>query len=164
MNACQKSRIATVVVALLLGCLPVLALAAGTESFPTSTPAKPKDPDYVAGKAAIEAKNWSGAITALERAVQRDPRDANAQNLLGYAYRNTGNLDAAFKHYEEALRIDPDHRGAHEYIGETYLLAGNLAKAKEHLAALDRLCTFGCDEYSDLKEAIADYEKKTAKR
>jgi len=163
MNARRNFRLAVFAAALVLGCAPALVLAAGTESFST-TPSKPKDPDYVAGKAAIDAKNWSAAIAALERAVQRDPRDPNAQNLLGYAYRNTGNLDAAFKHYEEALRIDPNHRGAHEYIGETYLLAGNLAKAKEHLAALDRICTFGCEEYSDLKEAIADYEKKSAKR
>ena len=162
MNTRKQSRIAAFATVLSFACMPTALLAAGSESF--STPEKPKDPDYVAGKTAIEAKNWSGAVDALERAVKRQPDNPDAQNLLGYAYRNSGNLDKAFKHYEEALRLDPKHRGAHEYIGETYLLAGNLEKAKEHLAALDRLCLFGCEEYSDLKRAIADYEKKTVSR
>jgi tetratricopeptide (TPR) repeat protein len=71
-----------------------------------------------------------------------------------------GNLDAAFKYYERALDINPKHRGAHEYVGETYLLANNLPKAEEHLAALDKLCFFSCEEYRDLKAAIADYKEK----
>jgi len=29
-------------------------------------------------------------------------------------------------------------------------------------AALDRLCVFGCNEYRDLKKAIADQEAKQA--
>jgi hypothetical protein len=69
-------------------------------------------------------------------------------------------MNLVFKHYNEALRIDPKHRGAHEYIGEAYLMVGNVAKAKEHLGALDKLCFFPCAEYTDLKKAIAEYEKK----
>ena len=65
-----------------------------------------------------------------------------------------------FKHYGEALRIDPKHKGAHEYVGEAYLLVGNVAKAKEHLAALDKLCFFSCEEYRDLKKAIQEYEAR----
>ena len=64
----------------------------------------------------------------------------------------------------EALRIDPKHRAAHEYLGEAYLMSGNLAKAKEHLAQLDRLCTFGCEEYSKLKAAVARAEQQGAKK
>jgi len=161
MNPRLHPRLAALAVAFLFAGLPTVLLGAGTESF--STPAKPQDPDYVAGKAAIAAKNWKAAIEALERAVKSQPDNPDAQNLLGYAYRNTGNLDAAFKHYEEALRLDPNHRGAHEYIGETYLLAGNLEKAKEHLAALDRLCLFGCEEYTDLKHAIEEYQKRASR-
>ena len=65
---------------------------------------------------------------------------------------------------QEALRLEPRHRGAHEYIGEAYLMAGNPAKAKEHLGQLDRLCTFGCEEYTKLKKALADYEQKQVKK
>jgi hypothetical protein len=37
---------------------------------------------------------------------------------------------------------------------------GNLAKAKEHMGALDKLCFLPCDEYTQLKKAIAAHEKK----
>jgi hypothetical protein len=67
-------------------------------------------------------------------------------------------MDRVFSHYNEALRLNPKHRGAHEYLGEAYLMTNSLAKAKEQLAALDKLCFFGCEEYSDLKKAIASYE------
>jgi Flp pilus assembly protein TadD len=141
--------------------LPPAALAAGDNSpAPAGAPA---DPDTEAGKAAIRAQNWSGAIASFSKVVAKDPRDADAQNFLGYAYRKSGNLDLAFKYYDEALRLNPKHRGAHEYIGEAYLMQGNLVKAKEHLGQLDKLCFFGCEEYDDLKKAVAEYEKKTMK-
>ena len=56
--------------------------------------------------------------------------------------------------------LDPKHRGAHENIGEAYLQLNDLASAKEHLATLDKLCFFPCSEYSGLKKAIQEYEKK----
>ena len=124
---------------------------------PASVPA---DPDVEAGKAAIRAQNWRGAIDSFTKVAARDARDADAQNWLGFAYRKLGNLDLAFKYYDEALRLEPRHRGAHEYIGEAYLMKDDLGKAKEHLAALDRICFFGCEEYTDLKKAIAEYEKR----
>ena len=138
-------------------------MAAAMQTDPPPDSARPSDPDYEAGKAAINDKNWPAAIGAFGKVAGKDPRNADAQNYLGFAYRKSGNLDAAFKHYNEALRLDPRHRGAHEYIGEAYLMQGNLAKAKEHLARLDRLCFFGCEEYDDLKKSIAEYEKNLKK-
>lgn len=132
--------------------------AAGDDSRPAA--GVPADPDVEAGKAAIRGKDWNGAIAAFGKVVSKDPKDADAQNWLGYAHRMDGKVDLAFKYYSEALKLDPRHRGAHEYIGEAYLMKGDVAKAKEHLAQLDRLCFFGCTELSDLKKAIAEYEKK----
>ena len=94
-------------------------------------------------------------MTFLSSVVKVEPTNADAQNLLGYAYRNQKKYDLAFRHYNEALRLDPKHKGAHEYIGEAYLLVGNKAKAQEHLAALERICTKRCDEYQDLARAVA---------
>ena len=115
------------------------------------------DPDYAAGKNAIEAKDWQGAIRLLSSAALRDTRNADIQNYLGYAHRNSGNMDAAFRHYERALRLNPRHRGAHEYVGEAYLLVGNVAKARAHLAALQKICLIPCEEYEELKEKIEAY-------
>jgi Flp pilus assembly protein TadD len=140
---------------------PALTLAVGDDSPAPAT--AQADPDFEAGKAAIRRQDWSAAIGYFRKVATRDPRNAGAQNWLGYANRKSGNLDLAFKHYNEALRLDPKHRGAHEYIGEAYLMKGDVAKAKDHLAALDRICSFGCEEYTDLKKAIAEYERNTMK-
>jgi tetratricopeptide (TPR) repeat protein len=140
------------------------AVAAGGGGGESTAPAVPEDPDYVAGKRAVEVGNWQAALDAFNKVAAKDPGNANAQNYLGYTYRKSGKLDLAFKHYEEALRLNPKHRGAHEYMGEAYLMTDNLAKAEEHLQALDRLCFFGCEEYSELKKAVAEYKQKTANK
>jgi len=121
------------------------------------------DPDYAAGKQAIDAKDWSAAIKSLNSAALRDTRNADLQNYLGYAYRNAGQFDLAFRHYQRALQLNPRHRGAHEYVGEAYLIVNNLAKAEEHLAALQKICLIPCEEYADLKKKIAAYRDKTSK-
>jgi tetratricopeptide (TPR) repeat protein len=69
----------------------------------------------------------------------------------------TPDLDGAERFYNEALRIDPRHRGALEYSGELYLMKGDLARAEQRLAALDKAYTFGCEEYTDLKNAVARF-------
>ena len=137
------------------------AMAVGMESQPE---AAPRDPDYENGRKAIESRNWKLALDQFGRAVARDPNNADIHNYLGYAYRKSGNLDAAFRSYGEALRLDPGHRGAHEYLGEAYLTVNNLAKAEEHLAALDKICFFSCEEYRDLKKEIEEYKKRTANK
>src|SRR5215468_2400334 len=45
------------------------------------------DPDFKAGKRALAAADWNGAIAAFERAALRDPRNADIQNYIGYSYR-----------------------------------------------------------------------------
>jgi len=136
--------------------VPALHAMGGSES-PAAAPAI--DPDYAAGKKAIAARDWARAIEALTKAAQRDAGNADIQNFLGYAYRNSGRLELALKHYEAALRLDPKHRGAREYLGELYLMQNNLAKAEEQRAALDSLCFFPCEELTELREKIAAYKK-----
>ena len=119
------------------------------------------DPDYAAGRKAIDAKDWNAAIKFFSSAAMHAPENADIQNYLGYAYRNAGQLDAAFKHYQRALQLNPRHRGAHEYVGEAYLMVNNPAKAEEHVAALQKICLLPCEELEDLKKKIAEYRKKS---
>jgi len=143
-----------------------LALLPGT-TFADPTDQTPKegqlDPEYAAGKAAIAVKDWNAAIRSLSSAALRDTRNADIENYLGYAYRQSGQLPLAFTHYQRALLLDPRHRGAHEYIGEAYLMANNLTKAEKHLTALQRICLIPCEEYDDLKKAIVEYRAHVAK-
>jgi tetratricopeptide (TPR) repeat protein len=138
--------------------LPTPVIAAGGGSSDMSAPAKPVDPNFTEGKKAIDRKDWAAAVPLFQKVVEKDPNNADAFNWLGYAYRNQGNYEESFSNYNKALLIDPKHRGAHEYIGEAYLKTGNLAKAEEFLKRLDSLCTFGCAEYTELKNKIAAHK------
>jgi Flp pilus assembly protein TadD len=130
-----------------------LSLAAWAADTPA--PAALPNADLQMGREAIAAKNWKVAISNLQAAVNYEPNNADAWNLLGYAYRNSGDTKNAFPAYERALKIDPNHRGAHEYIGIAYVVVGDKAQAQLHLVALERICGKGCEEYQDLAKAIA---------
>jgi Flp pilus assembly protein TadD len=136
--------------------LPVFA-----EPSETKPEAAASDPDYAAGKVALERKDWREAARRFGQAALRDPDNADLQNYLGYSYRNLGQLDAAFQHYRRALALNPRHRGAHEYAGEAYLMVGDLARAEEHLEALRKICLLPCEELGDLERQIAEYRKRT---
>ena len=127
--------------------------------------AKSENAALKSAQAALAGGDVAAAQAQLKTAVAAEPGNADLHNLYAYSIRKGANPDMTlvFKHYEEALRLDPKHRGAHEYIGEAYLMVGNPAKAKEHLAALDKLCTFSCAEYDMLKKAIAAYDAKAPK-
>ena len=141
---------------------PAQALADASEFQPRALGAAN---DYDSGKKSVERKDWKAAVASFEAAARSDPQDADIQNLLGYSYRKSGNLQAAFRHYARALELNPKHLGAHEYVGEAYLLAGNPAKAREHLALLEKYCAAKCEERDDLKKAIAEYDaRKRASR
>jgi Flp pilus assembly protein TadD len=144
---------------ILAGLLASGSVLAAGDPVVSSTP---KDPVLEKANAATARKDWATAQSVLKDAVATNPNNASYHNLYAYSIRKGANPDMnlVFKHYNEALRIDPQHRGAHEYIGEAYLMVGNVAKAKEHLSQLDKLCFFPCVEYTDLKKAIAEHEKK----
>jgi len=139
------------------------AATATADPGPDDPAAERLDPDYAAGRHAIDTRDWGIALTRLSAAALRDTSNADIQNYLGYAYRQSGQLDLAFKHYQRALQLNPRHRGAHEYAGEAYLIVNNLAKAEEHLAALEKICLIPCEEYEDLRRAITEYRQRTAK-
>jgi tetratricopeptide (TPR) repeat protein len=117
------------------------------------------DPDLKAGKKELGAENWNAAVAAFELAALRDPTNADIQNYIGYAYRRLRQLGPAIGHYQQALILNPRHRSAHEHLGEAYLVLGESAKAEQRLAALENLCLIPCEEYEDLKRAIAAYRR-----
>ena len=116
------------------------------------------DSDFAAGKKALAAKDWSGAIASLKLAALRDPRNADIQNYIGYAYRRLRQPGPAMEHYQAALMFNPRHRSAHGHLGELYLALREPAQAEMHLAALERICLIPCAEFDDLERAIAAYK------
>jgi tetratricopeptide (TPR) repeat protein len=122
------------------------------------------DPDFAAGRKALGAGDWNAAITVLQFAALRDPRNADIQNYIGYAHRRLRQLGLAMQHYQQALMFNRRHRSAHEHLGELYLALGEPAKAEEQLAALEGICLIPCEEFGDLQRAIAAYKGSFATR
>jgi Flp pilus assembly protein TadD len=147
------SRLSLVVAAALLAVVLDPAHAADT-----APPPAPKTDALSAAQAQIAQKNWPGAVAELQRVNATGNADWN--NLMGYSLRKSATPDyaAAEKFYDEALRLAPQHRGALEYSGELYLITNNLPKAEERLATLDKACALPCDEYTELKKAVARYK------
>jgi Flp pilus assembly protein TadD len=135
--------------------LPVQAAGGGASM---ETPAKPVDPNFARAKAMIEARDYKGALPLLQQVVTKDPKNADAYNLMGFATRKSGDPNGSLVYYQQALAIDSRHIGAYEYLGEAYLMLGRLPEAEQQLARLNSLCTFGCAEHRQLKAAIADYK------
>jgi tetratricopeptide (TPR) repeat protein len=115
------------------------------------------DPDFAAGKKALVAEDWNGAIASLKLALVRDPRNADIHNYIGYAYRRLRQLGPAMQYYQQAIVLNRRHRSAHEHLGELYLVLGDPAKAEQQLATLEEICLIPCVETDDLKRAIATY-------
>ncbi len=131
-----------------------LSQAADTESAKS-------DPTWLTeARASIKSENYDQAIKQLQAANETSSADWN--NLLGYSLRKKQppDLVGAEKYYQAALKIDPRHRGALEYYGKLKLLNNDLPGAEALLARLDKACTFGCEEYSDLKEAVRKYKSR----
>jgi tetratricopeptide (TPR) repeat protein len=117
------------------------------------------DPDFAAGKKALVAEDWNGAITALKLALLRDARNADIHNYIGYAYRRLRQFGPAMQYYQQAIVLNRRHRSAHEHLGELYLALGEPAKAEQQLATLEDICLIPCVETDDLKRAIAAYNR-----
>ena len=146
----------------LVGAAIVVLVFATTAARAAGSDDTPENRDLAAARELINKSSYAEAIPLLEKAVAAEPKNADAYNYLGYSHRKLGDREKAFVFYSKALEIKPRHLGANEYMGELYLEQGELQKAEERLAVLDKACFFGCDEYTELKEAIEDYKKQNS--
>jgi len=139
----------------------LLSLTLLGQAYAADTAPAKQDPVWLTqARASIKAEKYDQAIQQLQAANQINSADWN--NLLGYSLRKKQppDLTGAETYYQAALKIDPNHRGALEYYGVLKLIKNDLPGAEALLARLDKACSFGCEEYSDLKEAIQKYKSK----
>ena len=132
----------------------------GTSWAADTAPIK-SDPVWLTeARSSIKAEKYNQAIQQLQAANEKNSADWN--NLLAYSLRKkqSPDLTGAEKYYQAALKIDPEHRSALEYYGELKLMNNDLPGAEAILARLNKVCTFGCEEYSDLKGAIQKYKSR----
>ena len=103
----------------------------------------------------IGKTQYKQAIRELNKVVRNDWQNADAWNLLGYSNRKLGKFKKAGKAYRKALKFNPRHKGALEYQGELFISLKAYDKARKNRDRLAELCPSGCDELSDLEQALA---------
>jgi tetratricopeptide (TPR) repeat protein len=106
--------------AALCGCLPSGPGQSGEE----------KEPHFQAGRARVNAMDYTGAIEAFEKALEASPRSAAAHFELGWLFADKDpNPAAAIYHYEQYLKLRPDAENAETIKQHIFRLKQDLAKA-----------------------------------
>ena len=118
-------------------------------------------PDLTSVRAKIKAKDFKGALAELTPMLETH-QHADVYNLIGFSLRKTGDYKQAYTFYRKALDFNPEHKGALEYLGELYVETGQVDKARENVVRLQKLCPSGCEELSDLEQALAAAPKTNA--
>ena len=96
-------------------------------------------------------KLYSKAYDKLLKAHDKDKKNPDILNYLGFTLRKAGNFEEAEKFYLAGLEVKPDHEGINEYLGELYIKTNRIELAKERLEVL-KGCK--CEEFEELKELI----------
>ena len=96
-------------------------------------------------------KLYSKAYVKLLKAYDKDKKNPDILNYLGFTLRKSGNFEEAEKFYLAGLEIKPNHKGINEYLGELYIKTNRIELAKERLEVL-KGCE--CEEFDELKELI----------
>ncbi|MGB0844907.1 MAG: tetratricopeptide repeat protein [Alphaproteobacteria bacterium] len=126
--------------------------SAGTDYGSTTTVSSSATLAQAAAK--NRAGDYRGAITALKGITKKQPKNADAWNELGYAYRNVQDYFGAGNAYAKALRLNSKHRGALNYQGMMFLETGQISKAKSNAQTLKSICG-SCKELRSLNKAIS---------
>lgn len=69
---------------------------------------------------AYEASDYSKAVSVLQEAALKDPKDGEIQLLLAKSFLELQEYDAAIKSGEKAVEIDPQNSIYHEWLGKAY--------------------------------------------
>lgn len=113
------------------------------------------DATYVQAVSLINEGKYGPAITLLQDSLWDAGPHPDLLTYLGFANRKLQHFDTATAWYGAALAVAPNHRGALEYYGELKLERGDRAGALQHLARLERLCGFGCQQADQLRAHIS---------
>lgn len=123
-----------------VGLLAALLLAGCvTETTNTRQPA-PKSVQLQArldlARGYLEQREFSRALDPLERALEIDPRSAEAHTLMAVVYQAQGEVNLAEEHYRQALRYEPSSAMALNNFGTFLYAQGRFEDALDPLRRL----------------------------
>jgi Flp pilus assembly protein TadD len=84
----------------------------------------------ILGAALNQAQKLEKSLIPNQRAVDLDPKDAEAHTILGSTLQQLGRLEQAEASYKKAIALRPDFAAAHYYLGATLHDLGRLGDAE----------------------------------
>ena len=98
----------------LIFCLITPALGDGGGGGGDGPPTVPRE--YRQAVKAVKVENYTKAIGLLQTVIDKNPKNANAWNYMGYSLRHLKQYDDALAAYQKALKIKLKHKGALENL------------------------------------------------
>lgn len=81
------------------------------------------------GWALAQKGKFTEAAKEFRKAIQRDPKEANAYNGLGFCLLSSGNAPKAKPNFEKCLQLQPEHWGAVNGLAKCLKIEGKTSEA-----------------------------------
>ena len=85
---------------------------------------------YLLGVLLLGVTEYAAAVPELRKAIELDTAVGGANNMLGYAALQQGDVAAAIKAFEDYTRLLPNEPNPQDSLGEALLAAGRFADAE----------------------------------
>jgi type IV pilus assembly protein PilF len=107
-------------------------------AYPEGDPVEAARANVRLAVAYMRRGNYEVAMEKLQRALEQDPKNADAETTLGVLYETLGDREEAGKHYRRAVQLDPEDPNVHNNYGTWLCQDGRLKQAhKEFMAAIE---------------------------
>src|SRR5579863_427777 len=108
----------------------MLSALASAQAKPSADPGAS---DYQRGIAALQRGDLGAARAGFDKAVQANPRSAEAQSMLAQVLLRQGQGEEAIVHFRRVIELRPKLAAAHTQLGQAYETQGNLESAVAEL-------------------------------
>jgi len=102
----------------------------------------------------VKAKDFDRAVQACRKALELNPKNAEAHHTLAFALKNKGMLKDGTPHLLEAIRLDPNHIDARYNLGLAMIYEGKLDEAVTHLSKVLQLDPNHAKAHADLASVM----------
>jgi len=102
----------------------------------------------------VKAKDFDRAVQACRKALELNPKNAEAHHTLAFALRNKGLLKEGTPHLLEAIRLDPNHIDARYNLGLAMIYQGKLDEAVTHFSRVLQLDPNHAKAHADLASVL----------
>lgn len=126
-------------------------IAAGCASndepaYPEGDPVEAARANVRLAVAYMQRGQYEPAMEKLERALEQDPKNADAETTLGVLYETLGDRETAGTHYRKAVQLAPDDPNVHNNYGTWLCQDGRMKQAQREFAKAAESPFYGTPE------------------